>query len=170
MSEAIPNRRLIVPAITAAGTASSLICVGWGLFAFGAGLIALTRQGQPIAGLLFSPFVGAGLAVICGFLALLPAITWAVSALVVAPWVLSARRGVAQGALLGLICSVPTLMVASWIGRHSSNWGTVTVHIDGPMVLASLAGGVGAGMILARLVRSHPDFAGRQPALARISR
>ena len=138
-------------AFAAAGTATAVICTLCGLSGGVAGAASLAHEGQMLTGILMSPFVGAGLAVISGVLAFLPALTWSLCALLVAPRILPGRNDGLRGALVGLICSGPALPVALALSRAHPLGDTLDLGMV--MSLASLVGGIAAGVILSRLLR-----------------
>lgn len=138
-------------AFAAAGTATAMVCTLCGLSGGVAGAAALAHEGRMLTGLVMSPFVGAGLAVISGVLAFLPALTWSLCALLVAPRILPGRNDRLRGALVGLICSGPALPVALALSRSHPLGSQLDLGL--PMTIASLAGGLAAGVILSRLLR-----------------
>lgn len=152
IAETAPERpHVLKPAVMAAAMASCLIVTGFGVGVCLFGLMGFIQRGQPVAGLIFSPFVGAGLAVVCGFLGLLPALMWIASALFVAPRVLMSRAGPWRGLILGLACSAPTFLVGHWISQGDPFGHAFPI---GPaMDIAVIVGGVLAGLIMIRLMR-----------------
>jgi hypothetical protein len=147
----IRARTAPVPAFAAAGLASAIISGGWGMAAFVSGILALGRQGRPLVGLLFSPFVGMALALLCAALALLPALTWAFSAKLLAPRLACMLRGWPLGLAVGAACTAPATLVTLWISH--GHLIEPEIDLSGLMLSASIAGGIAAGMILAWLIR-----------------
>lgn len=142
-------------AFAAAGTATAVICTLFGLSGGIAGAAALAQEGRVLTGLMMSPFVGAGLAVISGVLAFLPALTWSLCALLVAPRILPGRTDGLRGAVVGLICSGPALPVALALSWSHPLGNQLDLGLT--MASASLVGGVAAGVILSRLLRRIED-------------
>jgi hypothetical protein len=150
-----------VPSFAAAGLASALVSSGWGIAAFVSGLLVIGRQDHPLMGVLFSPLVGMAMALLCAALALLPALTWAFSAKLLAPRLARTLRGWPLGLAAGAACTVPATLVTLWLSRsHPLGF---EIDLPGHMLSASIAGGIAAGMILAWLIR-HDARAGRLAA------
>lgn len=156
-----------VAAFAAAGVATAAICTVCGLSGGIAGAAAFAHEGRTLAGLLMSPFVGAGLAVISGVLAFLPALTWSLCALLVAPRLLPGGLDGLRGALVGLVCSGPALPVALALAlSHPLGAG---LNLGLTMAVASLVGGVGAGVILSGLLRRFAREDAETPAPAALA-
>jgi hypothetical protein len=145
--------RVLRPAVTAAAISSCLVALGFGFGAFAWGVMGFAQRGEPVIGLMFSPFVGAGLAVICGFLGLLPALAWIASALFMGPRIWLSRAGRFRGVLMGLACSAPTFLVGHWISQADPFGANFPI---GPIMdIAVIFAGILAGLIMIRLMRNE---------------
>lgn len=144
----VSKPQVLAPAAAAAGIASSLIALGFGLMAFVAGVTALSGQG---AAVLFAPFAAVTVALVCGMLGLLPALVWVISAVVVGPPILQRLQGPARGTTLALACTAPAYLAGRAIA-DARPFGA-SFPIEGMMGWAVIGGGLLAGAILAWFVR-----------------
>src|SRR5689334_18075420 len=142
MSPQTASARLLRPALTGAALASCLIATMFGLAAFVAGVVSVGSH--PVAGLVLSPFVGAGLAVICGLLGLAPALAWIAGAVFAAPRLLASVAERWRGPMLGLAGCAPAWLVGHWIGqmRLPGAGGAIGPAMDGAVIAGALVAGV----------------------------